>query len=62
MITTVEALQDLYVSLGGELEDVKLLNTIPDMISAISVLEEGKSEEERTITSDEINAIINTIE
>lgn len=62
MITTVEALQELYVSLGGEAADVAEINLIPDMISAISVLEEGKSEEERTITSNEIDTIINTIE
>lgn len=62
MITTVEALQELYVTLGGDAADVANINLIPDMISAISVLEEGKSEEERTVTTDEINAIINTID
>ena len=59
MITTVEA---LYVALGGTASTVANINLIPDMISAISVLEKGKSEEERTVTSDEINAIINSIE
>lgn len=58
MVTTVEALQSLYVSIGGTLSDVENLNTIPDMITAIS---EFKTEEERTVTSDEINTIINSI-
>lgn len=62
MISTIEALQNLYVSIGGTLSDVENLNTIPDMLEAISELEAGKTEEERTVTSDEINAIINSIE
>lgn len=62
MVTTVEALQDLYVSLGGDMDDVKNFTTIPDMISAISDFEEGKTEEERTVTSEEIDAIIGSIE
>lgn len=61
MVTTVEALQSLYVSIGGTLSDVENLNTIPDMITAISEVEAGKTEEERTVTSDEINAIVNSI-
>ena len=62
MVTTVEALQDLYVSLGGDMDDVQNFTTIPDMISAISDFEEGKTEEERTVTSEEIDAIIGSIE
>lgn len=62
MVTTVEALQNLYVSIGGNIEDVENLNTIPDMLTAISEFEAGKTEEERTVTSEEINAIINSVE
>ena len=36
MTTTVEALQGLYVALGGNAEDVVNVVTIPDMIVAIS--------------------------
>ena len=61
MVTTVEAIQSLYVSIGGTLSDVENLNTIPDMITAISEFEAWKTEEERTVTSDEINAIVNSI-
>lgn len=59
-MNTIEALQNLYVSMGGTLSDVETLNTIPEMINAISGLEPG-GEEERTITSDEINTIIDSI-
>ena len=61
MVTTVEALQSLYVSMGGNSADVENLNTIPDMIEAISELEEARQEEERTVTSDEINTIVNSV-
>ena len=44
MLTTVEALQTLYVALGGQAEDVANLVTIPDMIVAIaSIVPSGSS-------------------
>lgn len=58
MVSTVEALQSLYVSKGGSLEDVINISTIPDMIEAISGVE---TEGMRAITTDEVNTIINTI-
>lgn len=36
MINTVEALQGLYVALGGELSNVANITTIPEMLTAIS--------------------------
>lgn len=39
MKTTIEALQDLYVAKGGNLEDVENITTIPDMIDAITTIE-----------------------
>lgn len=60
MVTTVEALQNLYVTVGGNIKDVENLNTIPDMIIAISELE-PESTEERTVTSNEIDTIVNSI-
>lgn len=60
-MNTIEALQSLYVSIGGTLSDVENLNTIPEMLNAISEFEAGKTEEERTVTSDEINQIVNSI-
>lgn len=57
MNTTVQALQNLYIALGGELADVENIVLIPDMINAIAELKgaettnnEGGSEES---TSDE---------
>lgn len=38
MDTTIQALQNLYVSKGGTLSDVADLVTIPDMINAIAEL------------------------
>ena len=58
MNTTVEALQNLYVSKGGNFSDVEELTTIPEMIEAIADISE---EEGQAITSDEINEIINGI-
>ena len=36
MTTTIEALQNLYVAIGGELSTVADIVTIPDMINAIA--------------------------
>lgn len=38
MDTTVQALQNLYVALGGTADDVANLVTIPDMINAIATV------------------------
>lgn len=62
MKTTVEALQDFYVSRGGDLADVVNINTIPDMIDALNALEWGGGSEQSTpITSDDIDEIVDTI-
>ena len=39
MDTTVEALRKLYVSLGGNIENVESLVVIPDLINAIAELD-----------------------
>ena len=38
MNTTIEALQNLYVALGGTLSDVSDIVTIPDMVNALATL------------------------
>lgn len=43
MKTTVEALKDYYEEIGGNLEDVANITTIPDMIEAITALGGGSS-------------------
>lgn len=35
MTTTIEALKNLYVALGGTASDVEDINIIPDMINAL---------------------------
>lgn len=44
MDNTVQALQNLYVALGGEQEAVANIVTIPDMINAIADLKTTTSE------------------
>ena len=41
MDNNITALQGLYVALGGDIEDVENLNTIPDMINAIATVATG---------------------
>lgn len=62
MQTTVEALQSLYEALGGTASDAENITTIPEMISLLSEFEVSHREEERPITSTEINIIINSID
>ena len=38
MDNNITALQGLYVALGGQLEDVENITTIPDMINAIATV------------------------
>lgn len=44
MDTTVQALKNLYVALGGEAADVADITLIPDMINAIAQLKAGDGE------------------
>ena len=44
MDNNITALQGLYVALGGNIEDVENLNTIPDMINAIATVASGVAE------------------
>lgn len=52
MNTTIEALQKLYVALGGTAADVADIVIIPDMINAITALiTSGKTAELPTVTA-----------
>ena len=53
--TTIVALQNLYVALGGELETVANLVTIPDMINAIADLETAKASQTEETNEEEEN-------
>ena len=46
MDTTVDALKNLYVALGGEAADVADIVLIPDMINAIADLKTSQAEAE----------------
>lgn len=46
MDNTIQALQNLYVALGGDVEDVAEINIIPDMINAIAALDFSKLKNE----------------
>lgn len=48
MDTTVKALQNLYVALGGEAADVADITLIPDMINAIATQVAANKESEGT--------------
>lgn len=61
MNTTVESLQGLYVARGGDLADVEDLNTIPEMIDAITSITESSTEGSLPISSDEVDEIIKSI-
>ena len=41
MDNNITALQGLYVVLGGDIEDVENINTIPEMIKAIASVASG---------------------
>lgn len=52
MNTTIEALQKLYVALGGTAADVANITIIPDMINAITALiTSGKTAELPAVTA-----------
>lgn len=60
--TTVQALQDLYVKLGGDIADVENITTIPDMIEAVStVAEQGASElpKVKAADNDKVLTVVN---
>ena len=61
MNTTIESLQAVYVSIGGNLSDVENINTIPDMLDAIAILKDSSIEASVPITSDDIDAIIDSV-
>jgi hypothetical protein len=54
MTTTIEALKNLYVAHGGQLEDVADLNTTPDLINALAgyvgIKDTGVQAEKGTVT------------
>ena len=57
MDTNIDALKNLYVALGGNIEDVEGVNTTPDMINAIATVAvniKGKGGKTQTIPEDRL--------
>ena len=62
-ITNVEALQGLYVALGGELSTVANLTTIPEMLDAIaSIASSGAGTALPTVTSEDNGKLLTVVE
>lgn len=67
MNTTIEALQALYVALGGTASDVANIVTIPDMINAIAtvaatVTTEAETAELPAVTSAENGKVLKVVD
>lgn len=62
MNTTIEALQGLYTKLGGDIEDVKDITIIPEMITAIENLPSISAIEidsnDRTVLANESGVLV----
>ena len=50
-VNTIEALQGLYVALGGDIADVANINTTPDMLEAIATVAHAAATELPVVTS-----------
>jgi hypothetical protein len=60
MDNTVKALQNLYVALGGNADDVADIVLIPDMINAIASVVAGKTLLE--VTEDENGKVLKVVD
>ena len=59
MDKTIDALRNLYVALGGDLDDVSDLVIIPDMINAIAALiASGATAELPEVTADDNGKVL----
>lgn len=61
MINTIEALQGLYVALGGEMSDVENITTIPEMLTAISTVAQAAASELPAVKSTDNNKLLTVV-
>lgn len=61
MINTVEALQGLYVALGGELSNVANITTIPEMLTAISSVAAAAASELPVVTASDNGKVLGVV-
>lgn len=57
-VNTIEALQGLYVALGGDIADVANINTTPDMLEAIATVAHAAATELPVVTSSDEGDIL----
>lgn len=63
MDTTVDALKNLYVALGGDADDVADVTLIPDMINAIAtVAETAIAPELPAVTSTDNGSVLKVVD
>ena len=60
-MTTINALKNLYVELGGNLEDVENITIIPDMINALSEIA-GSTVELPAVTTEDNGDVLTVVE
>lgn len=61
MINTIAALQGLYVALGGDIGDVANINTIPDMLEAISTVAASAAGELPPVTGSDNGNVLTVV-
>ena len=62
MVSSITALQGLYVALGGELSDVANITTIPDMLEAISTVASAAASELPAVTADDNGKVLMVVD
>lgn len=60
-MTTIKALQELYVELGGDLDDVKNVTIIPDMIQKLATIA-GSTVELPAVTTEDNGDVLTVVE
>lgn len=62
MDNTIQALQNLYVALGGDVDDVANITIIPDMINAIAThVASGGAAELPTVTTSNNGEVLTVV-
>lgn len=62
MDNNITALQGLYVALGGNIEDVANISTIPDMINAITTLVSSGGVSLPAVTADDDGKVLTVVD
>lgn len=61
-MTTVDALKEIYAAMGGTVDNVSEIDTIPEMLSAIATLvSSGATNELPTVTADDNGKVLKVV-